>query len=54
MIGDPGGLGTWAPGAKPMAAARMEGASAVPIVPPSSLRFEAQVRIEMENSPPDS
>lgn len=50
MIGDPGVSGRGFQ-AQPMAAMRMEGASAVPIVPPSSLRFEAQVRIEWELGP---
>ena len=50
MIGDPGVSGRGLQ-AQPMAAMRMEGASAVPIVPPSTLHFEAQVRIEWELGP---
>ncbi|MGY6569546.1 MAG: SIMPL domain-containing protein [Salinarimonas sp.] len=50
MIGDPGVSGRGFQ-AQPMSAMRMEGASAVPIVPPTSLRFEAQVRIEWELGP---
>ncbi len=50
MIGDSGVSGRGFQ-AQPMSTMRMEGASAVPIVPPTSLRFEAQVRIEWELGP---
>jgi uncharacterized protein YggE len=46
-IADPGSSGRGLQ-AQPMAAMRMESASAVPIVPPATLRFDAQVTIEWD------